>query len=211
MEAEAKFRAAVAASTEEGVKVETAVAPGPKEKPPSRWDKKPVGDAGDRPERKPGLSKAWGSDKTDRPARADKPAWKPRDGEGEKKPWIKRDDVQTGEKKPWVKREASAGDKKPWVKRDDAAAAARAPEARTEWAGKVETGAPAKKPWVKKDASAPERKPWAPASDAAPATPGDKPWKGKPKGGDRPWAAKDSRGKPAGARPAFKGKPRSGG
>jgi len=44
MEAEAKFRAAVATSTEEGVKVETAVAPGPKEKPPSRWDKKPVGD-----------------------------------------------------------------------------------------------------------------------------------------------------------------------
>ncbi len=200
MEAEAKFRAAVAASTEDGVKVETAVAPGPKEKPPSRWDKKPVGDAGDRPERKP-----W-ADKTDRPARDDKPAWKQRDGDGEKKPWVKRDDAPTGEKKPWVKREAPAGDKKPWVKRDDAAPAERAP-----WAGKVETGAPAKKPWVKKDASAPDKKPWAPASDAAPATPGDKPWKGKPKGGDRPWAAKDSRGKPAGAKPPFKGKPRSNG
>ncbi len=200
MEAEAKFRAAVAASTEDGVKVETAVAPGPKEKPPSRWDKKPVGGAGDRPERKP-----W-ADKTDRPARADKPAWKQRDGDGEKKPWVKRDDGPTGEKKPWVKREAPAGDKKPWVKRDDAAPAERAP-----WAGKVETGAPAKKPWVKKDASAPDKKPWAPASDAAPATPGDKPWKGKPKGGDRPWAAKDSRGKPAGAKPPFKGKPRSNG
>lgn len=205
MEAEAKFRAAVAASTEDGVKVETAVAPGPKEKPPSRWDKKPVGDAGDRPERKP-----W-ADKTDRPARADKPAWKPRDGDGEKKPWVKRDDAPISEKKPWVKREAPAGDKKPWVKRDDATPTDRAPQARTEWAGRVETGASTKKPWVKKDASSPDKKPWAPASDATSATPGDKPWKGKPKGGDRPWAAKDSRGKPAGAKPTFKGKPRTGG
>lgn len=204
-EAEAKFLAAVAASTEDGVKVETAVAPGPKEKPPSRWDKKPVGDAGDRPERKP-----W-ADKSDRPARADKPAWKPRDGEGEKKPWVKRDQASTGEKKPWVKREAPAGEKKPWVKREDSASAERTAPARQDWAGKVETGVPGKKPWVKKETSAPEKKPWAPASDAAPATPGDKPWKGKPKGGDRPWAAKDSRGKPAGAKPPFKGKPRSNG
>ncbi|PZO01000.1 MAG: DEAD/DEAH box helicase [Alphaproteobacteria bacterium] len=218
-DAEAKFLAAVASSTEEGVKVETAVAPGPKEKPPSRWDKKPVGDAGDRPERKP-----W-ADKSERPARADKPAWKPRDGDGEKKPWVKRDEPAagekkpwvkrdepaTGEKKPWVKREAPAGEKKPWVKRDDSASTERSTPARQEWAGKVETGAPAKKPWVKKDSSAPEKKPWAPASDAAPAAPGDKPWKGKPKGGDRPWAAKDARGKPAGARPPFKGKPRSNG
>ncbi|MBB5745930.1 DEAD/DEAH box helicase [Brevundimonas variabilis] len=204
-EAEAKFLAAVAASTEDGVKVETAVAPGPKEKPPSRWDKKPVGDAGDRPERKP-----W-ADKTERPARADKPAWKPRDGDGEKKPWVKRDEASTGEKKPWVKREAPAGDKKPWVKREDSASSDRAAPARQDGAGKVETGAPGKKPWVKKETSAPEKKPWAPSSDAAPATPGDKPWKGKPKGGDRPWAAKDSRGKPAGAKPPFKGKPRSNG
>jgi len=218
-DAEAKFLAAVAASTEDGVKVETAVAPGPKEKPPSRWDKKPVGDAGDRPERKP-----W-ADKSERPARADKPAWKPREGDGEKKPWVKRDEPATGEKKPWVKRdepatgekkpwvkrEAPAGEKKPWVKRDDSASTERPAPARQEWAGKVETGAPAKKPWVKKDSSAPEKKPWAPASDAALDAPGDKPWKGKPKGGDRPWAAKDARGKPAGARPPFKGKPRSNG
>jgi len=218
-DAEAKFLAAVAASTEDGVKVETAVAPGPKEKPPSRWDKKPVGDAGDRPERKP-----W-ADKSERPARADKPAWKPREGDGEKKPWVKRDEPATGEKKPWVKRdepatgekkpwvkrEAPAGEKKPWVKRDDSASTERPAPARQEWAGKVETGAPAKKPWVKKDSSAPEKKPWAPASDAALDAPGDKPWKGKPKGGDRPWAAKDARGKPASARPPFKGKPRSNG
>lgn len=204
-EAEAKFLAAVAASTEDGVKVETAVAPGPKEKPPSRWDKKPVGDAGDRPERKP-----W-ADKSERPARADKPAWKPRDSDGEKKPWVKRDEALSGEKKPWVKREAPAGEKKPWVKREDSASAERAAPARQDWAGKVETGAPGKKPWVKKETSAPEKKPWAPASDAAPASPGDKPWKGKPKGGDRPWAAKDSRGKPSGAKPPFKGKPRSNG
>ena len=185
-EAEAKFLAAVAASTEEGVKVDTAVAPGPKEKPASRWDKKPVGDAGDRPERKPWADKSQG----DRPARADKPAWKSREGEPEKKPWVKRD-------------AAPGGDKKPWVKRDTAATPERTPPQKTEWAGKVDTGAPAKKPWVKKDPSAPKA-PWAPQSDAA--APVDAPWKGKPKGGDRPWAAKDARGKPTGAKPAFKGK-----
>ena len=208
-EAEDKFRAAVAASTEDGVKVESAVAPGPKEKPASRWDKKPAGDGGDRPERKPWANKTEG----DRPARTDKPAWKPREGDaekkpwvkredpaGEKKPWVKRDDAATGEKKPWVKREAPAGEKKPWVKRDDSASAERTP-----WAGKVDTGAPAKKPWVKKDASSGPKTPWTPSSDAAVA-PGEKPWKGKPQGGDRPWAAKDARGKPTGAKPAFKGK-----
>ncbi|CAN5354856.1 DEAD/DEAH box helicase [soil metagenome] len=218
--AEAKFRAAVAASTEDGVTVSDAVAPGPKEKPASRWDKKPAGDGGDRPERKPWANKTEG----DRAPRGDKPAWKPRDGDTDKKPWVKGDTPAAGEKKPWVKREdgapagdkkpwskssapsdyADAGDKKPWVKRDKPEAAERAP-----WAGKVDTGAPAKKPWVKKtDASAPKAA-WAPASDAHPAPAGEAPWKGKPKGGDRPWAAKDARGKPtgkpAGAKP-FKGK-----
>ncbi len=194
-EAEEKFRAAVAASTEDGVKVESAVAPGPKEKPASRWDKKPAGDGSDRPERKPWANKTEGA-----APRGDKPAWKPREGDGEKKPWVKRDDTSTGEKKPWVKREAPAGEKKPWVKRDDSASAERTPRA-----SKVDTGAPAKKPWVKKDASSGPKTPWAPSSDAA-ASPGEKPWKGKPTGGDRPWAAKDARGKPTGAKPAFKGK-----
>jgi len=182
--AEAKFRAAIAAGTEDGVTVSDAVAPGPKERPASRWDKKPAGDSGDRPERKPWANKSEGGP----PRGGDKPAWKDREG---------------GEKKPWVKREDSAPvDRKPWVKRADV----DAPE-RTPWAGKVDTGAPAKKPWVKKDPSVPKT-PWVPRDDAA-AT-GDKPWKGKPKGGDRPWGAKDARGKPTGPKPAgakpFKGK-----
>src|SRR5690606_36611199 len=95
--AEARFRAALATGVEDGVTVNDAVAPGPKERPASRWDKKPAADGGDRPERKP-----W-ADKTDRAPRGDKPAWKPRDGDAEKKPWVKRDAAPTGEKKPWVK------------------------------------------------------------------------------------------------------------
>ncbi|ADL00868.1 DEAD/DEAH box helicase [Brevundimonas subvibrioides] len=194
-EAKAKFKAAVAASTEDGVTVQDAVAPGPKERPASRWDKTPVG--GERPERaerKPWANKTEG----DRAPRGDKPPF-------EKKPWVKREGAPTGEKKPWVKRDN--------------------PEAveRTPWAGKVETGdAPAKKPWVKRTADAPTpegkkpwvkrddpdrpKTPWTPASDATPSAPGEKPWKGKPKGGDRPWAAKDARGKPA-AKPAGDKKP----
>jgi len=194
-----KFRAAVAASTEDGVKVESAVAPGPKERPASRWDKKPSGD-GEHPERKPWANKSEG----DRAPRGDKPAWKAREGgEGdnkpwEKKPWAKRDDAPAGEKKPWVKREDGAGDKKPWVKKERAEGE-RTPPAKTSWAGKVETGsAPAKKPWVKKsNDNGGGKSPWAPSSDATPAS-GDKPWKGKPTGGDRPWAPKDGRGKPSG-------------
>ena len=202
--AEAKFRAAIAAGTEDGVTVSDAVAPGPKERPASRWDRKPAGEgphsSGDRPERKPWANKSEGG-----PPRGDKPAWQDREG-GEKKPWVKREDsAPAGEKKPWVKREDTApGEKKPWAKKTDT----DAPE-RTPWAGKVDTGAPAKKPWVKKDPSAPKT-PWVPRDDAsAPAATGDKPWKGKPKGGDRPWGAKDARGKPTGVKPAgkpFKGK-----
>ena len=213
--AEAKFRAALAAGTEDGVTVSDAVAPGPKEKPASRWDKKPVGEGSDRPERKPWANKTEGG-----APRGDKPAWKPRDGDTDKKPWVKRDAPAAGEKKPWVKREDGApagdkkpwskgdtpadyaGEKKPWVKRDKPESAERQP-----WAGKVDTGAPAKKPWIKKtdDGVAP-KKPWAPASDAHPAPSGETPWKGKPKGGDRPWAAKDARGKPTG-KPAGEKKP----
>ncbi|MDP3403437.1 MAG: DEAD/DEAH box helicase [Brevundimonas sp.] len=180
-EAEAKFRAAVAASTEDGVTVSDAVAPGPKEKPPSRWDKTPVGAADssrERPERKPWANKTEGP----RPARADKPAWKPRE-DGDKPAWKPREDKPAGEKKPWVKRDA--------------------PPERTPWAGKVETGAaPAKKPWVKRtpDGPVPEgkkpwvakpqgaKKPWAPRADAAPT--GEKAWTGKPKGTGKPFKGK---------------------
>src|SRR5690606_25979830 len=98
-DAEAKFRAAIAGGLEEGMTVSDAVAPGPKEKPASRWDKKPH-DGGDRPGRKPWANKAEG----DRGApRGDKPAWKPREGDGEKKPWVKRDAPYSGDKKPWAK------------------------------------------------------------------------------------------------------------
>ena len=189
--AEAKFRAAIASGLEDGVTVNDAVAPGPKERPASRWDKKPAGDggahsSGDRPERKPWANKTEG----DRAPRADKPAWKARE-DGDKPAWKPREDKPAGEKKPWVKREdaaPAASDARPkWVK--------RTPDAPTP---------DGKKPWVKKPYA--EKKPWSPASDAAPAAPGDKPWKGKPKGGDRPWAAKDAHGKPAGDKKPFKGK-----
>lgn len=181
-EAEAKFKAAVAASTEDGVTVSEAVAPGPKERPASRWDKKPSGD-GDRPERKPWANKTEG----DRAPRGDKPAWKSRD-----------DAAPSGDKKPWVKRDAPAGEKKPWVKRDTPESAERTP-----WAGKVDTGAaPAKKPWVKRTPESPTpegkkpwvakphgaKKPWAPRADAAPS--GEKAWTGKPKGTGKPFKGK---------------------
>jgi ATP-dependent RNA helicase DeaD len=201
-EMKAKFEAAIALGLEEGVRIDPAVAPGPSEKPVSRWDKKP-GAGGDRPDRKPYKAREEGGDK---------PAWTPREDrpEGAKKPWVKREDAAAPAegKKPWAKREETGdkpawkaredrpqGEKKPWVKRDDAPAPA----------------AEGKKPWVKRtpnDPTAKGKTPWTPRSDAeaAPAAAGDKPWKGKPKGGDRPWAAKDARGKPAAPRAPFKGK-----
>ena len=214
-----KFEAAIAQGLEDGVKIDPAIKPGPSEKPVSRWDKKPAGDrpSGDRPERKPWKAREEGGDK---------PAWKPREDRpaGEKKPWVKREDsaAPAEGKKPWVKREDSAAPaegKKPWVKREDGDKPAwKAREDRPQ-------GDAPKKPWVKRTAADPTpegkkpwvkkpvaegKTPWTPRSDAeaAPATPGDKPWKGKPKGGDRPWAAKDARGKPATSKPPFKGKPR---
>ncbi len=167
--AEAKFRAAIASGLEDGVTVNDAVAPGPKEKPASRWDKKPFD--GDRPEKKPWAKKEGGG-----APRGDKPAWKPREDRAprsedgsEKKPWVKRDDAPAGEKKPWVKRDAPAhaaaeGDAKPkWVKRTKDAPV---PEGKTAWVDKPKG----------------PKKPWAPRTDSAPAAVGDKPWTGKPKG-----------------------------
>jgi ATP-dependent RNA helicase DeaD len=184
--AEARFRAAIASGLEDGVTVSDAVAPGPKERPASRWDKKPREDGGDRPERKPWANKTEGA----RPVRANKPAWKPRE-DGDKPAWKPREDKPAGEKKPWVKRDAAPaadGERPKWVK--------RTPDAPTP---------EGKKPWVKKPYAG-TKPAWAPASDATPAAPGDKPWKGKPKGGDRPWAARDAHGKPAGEKKPFKGK-----
>jgi len=194
-EMKAKFEAAIAQGLEDGVKIEPAVKPGPSEKPVSRWDKKPAGGGGDRPDKKPWKAREEGGDK---------PAWKPRDDrpEGAKKPWVKRED---GDKPAWKAREdrpQSDTPKKPWVKRDDAAAPAA--EGKKPWVKRTPDSPtpPGKKPWVKKPA-AEGKTPWTPRSDAeaAPAAAGDKPWKGKPKGGDRPWAAKDARGKPAASKP----------
>lgn len=211
-EMQAKFEAAIALGLEDGVKIDPAIKPGPSEKPVSRWDKKPAA-GGDRPEKKPWKAREDGGDK---------PAWKPREDrpQGEKKPWVKRDDTGPAAdgKKPWAKRDETGdkpawkaredrpqADKKPWVKRDDAAAPAA--EAKKPWVKRTpnDPTPEGKKPWVKKPA-AEGKTPWAPRSDAEPAAAGDKPWKGKPKGGDRPWAAKDARGKPAEARAPYKGK-----
>ncbi|MDP3369282.1 MAG: DEAD/DEAH box helicase, partial [Brevundimonas sp.] len=186
-EMKARFEAAIALGLEDGVKIDPAVAPGPSEKPVSRWDKKP---AGDRPDKKPWKAREEGGDK---------PAWKAREDrpQGEKKPWVKRDDAAPAEgKKPWVKREDGAdkpawkaredrsqGEKKPWVKRDDAAAAPAA-EGKKPWVKRTpnDPTPEGKKPWVKKP-PVEGKTPWTPRSDAeaAPAAAGDKPWKGKPK------------------------------
>ncbi len=141
-EAEAKFRAAVASGLEDGVTVSDAVAPGPKERPASRWDKKPVGDGGDRPERKPWAARSDGP-------RGDKPAWKPREDRaaGEKTPWTKRDAAApAGEAKPkWVKRtkdDPTPEGKKPWVKKPHGA--------KTPWAPRADQATGADRPWTGK-------------------------------------------------------------
>ncbi len=130
--AEARFRAAVAASTEDGVTVSDAVAPGPTERPARRFDK-PMRQDGDRPARPPRTEGA--------PA---KKPWTPRPAEaaaapapaGEAKPkWVKRTkDAPAPEgKKPWVDKPKSA--KKPWVAKPGASAGDRP------WTGKPKPGA----------------------------------------------------------------------
>ena len=109
--AEAKFRAAVAASTEDGVTVSDAVAPGPGEKSLRRFDK-PRRDDG------PPSKKPW----TPRPAEAAapeasdaKPKWVKRTKDAPtpegKKPWV---DKPKAAKKPWTPKASSAGDR-PWT------------------------------------------------------------------------------------------------
>jgi ATP-dependent RNA helicase DeaD len=118
--AEAKFRAAVAASTEDGVTVSDAVAPGPGEKSLRRFDK-PRHEDGGRPARAPRPPRAEGGPPkkpwTPRPAEAAAPT-----GASEAKPkWVKRTkDAPAPEgKKPWVDKPKSA--KKPWVPKPAAA------------------------------------------------------------------------------------------
>lgn len=132
--AEAKFRAAIAAATEDGVTVSDAVAPGPGEKSLRRFDK-PRHDDGDRPARAP------------RPPRADggppKKPWTPRPTEAaaapaspdEKPKWVKRtkDSPPPEGKKPWVDKPKSA--KKPWTPKPAAAAGGDRP-----WTGKPKPG-----------------------------------------------------------------------
>lgn len=132
--AEAKFRAAIAAATEDGVTVSDAVAPGPGEKSLRRFDK-PRHDDGDRPARAP------------RPPRAEggppKKPWTPRPTEAaaapaspdEKPKWVKRtkDSPPPEGKKPWVDKPKSA--KKPWTPKPAAAAGGDRP-----WTGKPKPG-----------------------------------------------------------------------
>jgi ATP-dependent RNA helicase DeaD len=131
--AEAKFRAAIAAATEDGVTVSDAVAPGPGEKSLRRFDK-PRHDDGDRPARAP------------RPPRAEggppKKPWTPRPTEAaaapaspdEKPKWVKRtkDSPPPEGKKPWVDKPKSA--KKPWTPKPASAAGDRP------WTGKPKPG-----------------------------------------------------------------------
>jgi len=131
--AEAKFRAAIAAATEDGVTVSDAVAPGPGEKSLRRFDK-PRHDDGDRPARAP------------RPPRTEggppKKPWTPRPTEAaaapaspdEKPKWVKRtkDSPPPEGKKPWVDKPKSA--KKPWTPKPASAAGDRP------WTGKPKPG-----------------------------------------------------------------------
>ncbi|RZJ32154.1 MAG: DEAD/DEAH box helicase [Brevundimonas sp.] len=184
-DAEAKFRAAMAQSNDEGVTIQDAVAPAAGEKSLRKWDK-PAG-AGDRPDR------------------GDKPFRKPRtDGEGSKKPWAPREDRPTGDapKKPWKAREdRPEGDapKKSWTPRTDRedAPAPAADGGEKKWVKRTKD-APTpdgKKPWVDKKGP---KKPWTPRAEGTAAPAGDRPWTGKPKPGFK---------KPGG-KPPFKGKPR---
>jgi len=209
--AEARFLAAIARGLEDGMTIETAVAPGPKEKPASRWDKSPRPESS-RPAREGGkfekggrFDKAEGGEKkpwkareerpfSERPAPADRPARAERPERSERPARTESD------ARPWQKPEADAGApaKKPWVKRTPSDPT---PEGKKPWVKKAPTG---KTPWTPRSDSG--------RADAAPAAAGDQPWKGKPKGkpvgGDRPWAAKDARGKPAAAKPFKPKKPR---
>lgn len=124
--AEARFRAAIAASTEDGVTVSDAVAPGPGEKSLRRFDK-PRRDDGDRPARAPRPPRADGppskkpwtprpAEATDAPAADTKPKWVKRTKDAPtpegKKPWV---DKPKSARKPWTPKPASAAGDRPWT------------------------------------------------------------------------------------------------
>ncbi|MBX9707717.1 MAG: DEAD/DEAH box helicase [Caulobacteraceae bacterium] len=124
--AEARFRAAIAASTEDGVTVSDAVAPGPGEKSLRRFDK-PRRDDGDRPARAPRPPRADGppskkpwtprpAEATDAPAADTKPKWVKRTKDAPtpegKKPWV---DKPKSARKPWTPKPASAAGERPWT------------------------------------------------------------------------------------------------
>ncbi len=166
--AEDRFRAAIARGLEDGMTIETAVAPGPKEKPVSRWDKSP------RPDSRP----ARRDDGDDRPARAPRP---PRPhADAPKKPWAPRPAAEASDAP--AARPVDADGK--WIKRTKATPT---PEGKQPWVDKK------KKPWAPRSDAAPNSGPASTGDQPWKGKP-----KGKPTGGDRPWAAKDARGKPAG-------------
>lgn len=165
-EAEAKFRAAMAQSNDEGVTIQDAVAPAAGEKSLRKWDK-PQGE---------------------RPERGDKPFRKPRfDGEGSKRPWKAREDRAEGDapKKPWTPRTdredapAEDADGKPkWVKRTKDGPT---PEGKKPWIDKPKGP---KKPWQPREgaAAAGGDRPWTGKPKPGFKKPGGKPFKGKPRG-----------------------------
>lgn len=165
-EAEAKFRAAMAQSNDEGVTIQDAVAPAAGEKSLRKWDK-PQGE---------------------RPERGDKPFRKPRfDGEGSKKPWKAREDRAEGDapKKPWTPRTdredapaEDAGGKPKWVKRTKDGPT---PEGKKPWIDKPKGP---KKPWQPREgaAAAGGDRPWTGKPKPGFKKPGGKPFKGKPRG-----------------------------
>jgi len=166
-EAEAKFRAAMAQSNDEGVTIQDAVAPAAGEKSLRKWDK-PQGD---------------------RPDRGDKPFRKPRfEGEGSKKPWQQREPRNDGDapKKPWTPRadradapSEDAGGKPKWVKRTKDGPT---PEGKKPWVDKPKGD---KKPWQPRaegGAGGGDR-PWTGKPKPGFKKPGGKPpFKGKPRG-----------------------------
>jgi ATP-dependent RNA helicase DeaD len=165
-EAEAKFRAAMAQSNDEGVTIQDAVAPAAGEKSLRKWDK-PQGE---------------------RPDRGDKPFRKPRfEGEGSKKPWKAREDRAEGDapKKPWTPRTdredapaEDAGGKPKWVKRTKDGPT---PEGKKPWVDKPKGP---KKPWQPREgaAAAGGDRPWTGKPKPGFKKPGGKPFKGKPRG-----------------------------
>lgn len=169
-DAEDRFRAAIARGLEDGMTIETAVVPGPKEKPVGRWDKSP------RPARR---------DDDERPARAPRP---PRPhADAPKKPWAPRPAAETNDGP--TARPVDADGK--WIKRTKLTPT---PDGKQPWVDKK------KKPWTPRTeatASTAGDQPWKGKPKGKP-TGGDRPWapkdaRGKPTAA-KPFKPKKSRG-----------------